>query len=164
MISQRISSMFAAVFAALLLFANPALAGGSPHFIAHSTTASLSGTSLVVKFKEAGLAAGAQETIKLSAQLSATYQCVNKGGHVPSDPKKTTRNTSPSSYTNFTVDKNGNLTGSVSLTVPAASGVLSCPGGQTATLTAFTWSGIVIEDITSGAKLSIAGTFTGPSA
>ena len=102
--------------------AGPALAGGSPHFIKSGTGASLSGTSLVVQFKEAGLSSGSVETIQATAHLDATYQCVNGGGNVPSDPKKTTISSDVSQSGVFTAGQNGNLVGSLTLSAPAAVG------------------------------------------
>jgi hypothetical protein len=147
-----------AAVALVLVGAGPAIAG-SPHFIGNATTASPSGTSLVVQFKEAGLPSGAVETIQATAHLDATYQCVNGGGNVPSDPKKTTISSDISASGVFTAGKNGNVTGSLTLSPPAASSVLNCPGGQTATLVSGTWSNVSISDLTSGAFLAIPGTF-----
>jgi acyl-CoA reductase-like NAD-dependent aldehyde dehydrogenase len=45
----------------------PAAFAGSPHFIDHSTSSSISGSSLVCNFKEAGLSAGSIETITCGA-------------------------------------------------------------------------------------------------
>src|SRR5215218_9499686 len=88
MMSKRIFAIIAALFAAIVMFANPAMAG-NPHFIKNATGASVEGTTLTVTFKEAGLPSGATETITVSALVTATFQCVNNGGKVPSDPKKT---------------------------------------------------------------------------
>ena len=160
MIIRRALIALAATAALVLAGAGPALAGGSPHFIKNGTSASLSGTSLVVQFKEAGLSAGAVETIQATAHLDATYQCVNGGGNVPSDPKKTTVSSDVSQSGVFTVGQNGNLVGSLTVSAPAAASVLSCPGGQTATLSAVMWSAIHVDDLTSGAALAIRGTFS----
>lgn len=149
----------AAAAAALMLAAGPAVAG-SPHFIKNATTVSASGTDLVVKFKEAGLESGSVETVQASAHLDATYQCINKGGHNPDDPKKTTISADVSESGEFTATKNGNLVGSLTLSAPAAADVLDCPGGQTATLTVVTWTGVEVTDLTSGAWIAIAGEFT----
>jgi hypothetical protein len=159
MMSKRILALFAALFTALLVLASPAQAG-NPHFIKNATSASLSGTSLVVKFKEAGLPSGATETVTVSATLSATYQCVNNGGKNPNDPKKTTINTAVSTSGEFKADKNGNITGSLTLSAPAAATVLDCPSGQRATLTVVSYTAISITDDDSGATLAIPGTFS----
>lgn len=155
MISRRTFSVIAAVCAALL-FTTTAAHAGSAHFIANQTSASQSGTTLTVKFKEAGLESGSVETIQITAHLDATYSCVNNGNKVPSDPKKTTVDQDFKTQGSFPVDKNGNLNGSLSLSPPAASSVLSCPGGQTATLISAVWSDVSIDDLTSGAHLDIS--------
>src|SRR4029453_3056959 len=95
-------------FALALVGASPAVAG-SPHFIRNATTASLDGVSLVVDFKEAGLEAGAVETIQVTAHLDALYQCVNGGGNVPSDPKKTTVSSDVTGSGHFPPEQTGNL-------------------------------------------------------
>ena len=155
MISRRILSTIAAVCAALLMTATAAHAGNA-HFIASQTSASQSGTTLTVKFKEAGLASGSVETIQITAHLDATYSCVNNGNKVPSDPKKTNVSSDFQESGTFTAGKNGNLTGTLSVSAPAASSVLSCPRGQRATLISAAWSDISIDDLTSGAHLDIS--------
>ncbi|MBC7594800.1 MAG: hypothetical protein H7288_12820 [Kineosporiaceae bacterium] len=155
---RRIISLGAAVFA-ILLFTTTAAFAGNGHFISNATSASSSGSTLTVKFKEAGLQSGATETITISAHLDATYKCINGGGKNPSDPKKTTINSTVSQSGEFTAAKNGNLTGSLSVSAPAASSVLDCPGGQTATLMSVTWTNVSISDADSGAFLAIPGTY-----
>lgn len=159
---QRIAAAAAAALAAVALAlagASPAVAG-SPHFIRNATSASLDGVSLVVDFKEAGLEAGAVETIQVTAHLDALYQCVNKGGNVPSDPKKTTISSDVSESDEFTAAKNGNLVGTLTVDPPNAASVLDCPGGQRSTLVSVTWSDVIIDDLTSGASLALTGTFS----
>jgi hypothetical protein len=150
----------AATAALVLGGAGPALAGGSPHFIKSGTGASLSGTSLVVHFKEAGLSAGSTEAVEATAHLDATYQCVNGGGNVPADPKKTTISSEASASGFFPVEQNGNLVGTLTLNAPAAADALDCPGGQTATLTAAVYTNVQVIDHTSGATFAIRGTFS----
>ncbi len=152
--TRRILSILAAFFAAML-FTTTAAYAGNAHFIASGTSASTSGTSLVVKFKEAGLESGSVETVQVSAHLYAVYQCINGGGHNPSDPKKATIDSSVSTSGTFEAGKNGNLTGSLSVSAPSAGSVLSCPGGQKATLISVDWSNVVIDDLTSGAHLAL---------
>lgn len=156
---HRIVATAGALAVVAILSAAPAFAGNA-HFIAAHTSASASGTDLVVKFKEAGLESGSVETVQASAHLDATYQCVNKGNHNPDDPKKTTVSADVSQSGQFTAGKNGNLVGSLALSAPAAATVLDCPNGQRATLTVVSWSDISIADLTSGAFLAIPGTFT----
>lgn len=163
---KRIFAILAAVFTALFLFGGPAQAAppnGNPHFIKNATSASLSGSNLNVSFKETGLPSGATETITATADLSATYQCINNGGHNPTDPKKTTINVSVSASGEFTADKNGNVTGTLTLSAPDAGSVLDCPNGQTATLTAWSYTNVKVTDEDSGASITINGTFSGGS-
>jgi hypothetical protein len=146
----------AAVFAATLVTASVAFAGGSPHFIAHGTGVSLSGSTLQCNFKEAGLSAGAVETVSCAGDEVTTYECVNNGGRNPSASNKTSTNTTFDQTGTFTADKNGNLVNSV--TVNPAASTLSCPKGQTLTFVSVCYSNITITDTTSGAT---AGPFDG---
>jgi hypothetical protein len=160
--TRSLISTAAVTAASVLLAAGPAFAGNG-HFIASATSASASGPTLTVKFKEAGLESGAVVTITAYAHLDATYQCVNGGGKNPNDPKKTTVSADVSNSDTFTAPKNGNITGSLTLTAPAAASVLDCPNGQKATLSIVTWSDISIADTTSppdGDTLDIPGTFS----
>ena len=57
----------------------PIALAGSPHFIASATSASVSGNTLTVSGKEAGLGDEAQ----IHIVLTATALCINNGGHHP---------------------------------------------------------------------------------
>ena len=150
----------AAVSVAAMAVASPAMAGNA-HFIKNATSASLSGSSLVCKFKEAGLESGSVETVTCSATESITYECVNGGGKNPSASNKHTFVTTVSKTGSFTADKNGNVVGSLSLAPASASSLgFSCPPGQTVTFVGVTYSNISIVDSTSGASIAVPGTFT----
>jgi len=129
---------------------------GSPQFGKNATTASASGFDLTVSFQEAGLESGAVKTIQVTAHLEATYRCINNGGANPTDPKKTTISSDGRSVNGR---RERQPVGSLTLSPPAASSVLGCPNGQTATPTVVTWSNIGIADL-SGAFLAIPGTFS----
>jgi hypothetical protein len=145
---------------ALALAAVPAFAG-SPHFIKNATGATLSGSNLVVKFKEAGLASGSVETVTSSATATTTYECVNGGGKNPSASNKTTTVTDVSKTGTFTADKNGNLVGTQTLSPPTAAQLgFSCPPGQKTTFVGVTYSDVSVRDTTSLATFSIPGTFS----
>ena len=151
----------AAAVALAALVAVPVALAGSPHFIKNASYASLSGKNLVCHFKEAGLAAGSVETIKCSASESITYECVNGGGQNPSASNKHTFVTTASRTGSFTADMNGNVVGTLTLAPASASSLgFRCPSGQTVTLVSVTYSSIKVQDLTSGASLSLAGTFT----
>jgi hypothetical protein len=156
----------AAVTVVLTGMAPSATAGGSPHFISHATYSSLSGSSLVANFKEAGLAAGSQETLTLSATESVTYECVNGGGKNPSASNKHTFVTTSSTSGVFTADKNGNLVGSLTLAPASPSSVgFSCPPGQRLTFVGVTYRDVTLTDWTSGISTTLADqSYTNPSA
>src|SRR3954462_6065275 len=103
----------ASMTVAALVATGATAASGSPHFIKNASSASLSGSSLVCKFKEAGLASGSVETVTCSATESITYECVNGGGKNPSASNKKTFATTASKTGQFTADKNGNIVGSL---------------------------------------------------
>ena len=136
-------------------------ASGNPHFIKNATSVSQSGSSLVIKFKEAGLASGAVETITSSATATTTYACVNKGGHNPCASNKTTTKTEVSKSGTFTADKNGNVVGTQTLSPPTAAELgFSCPPGQTVTFVGVSYSNVNVTDNTSGASMALPGTFS----
>jgi hypothetical protein len=147
--------IFALLVAAVAVPA--AFAGGSPHFINNATVSSISGSSLVCNFKEAGLSAGSTETITCSATETVTYECVNNGGKNPSASNKTTFQIAASSSGEFTADKNGNLVGSQTLDVTSPDALnFSCPKGQTLTLVSVFYTNVTVTDNTSGAFASLA--------
>jgi hypothetical protein len=135
----------------------PSFAGGSPHFIANATSCTQQGNNLVCTFKETGLSSGSVETVSVSVFANAGYGCVNGGGTVPSDPKKTTSG-ELTTTTTFTADKNGNILGSITVSPLAANQALSCPKGQTATLLSVSYvAPATLTDQTSGATTTISG-------
>src|SRR5215203_62989 len=137
---------------ALALAAVPAFAG-NPHFIKNATYASLSGSSLNVHFKEAGLQSGAVENVRVTATEAITYECVNGGGMNPSASNKHTFQTTGSASGTFTADKNGNIVGNLTITRKSAASLgFSCPPGQTTTFVSVVYSNVVVTDTTSGAS------------
>jgi hypothetical protein len=148
--------------------ASPAQAGsGSPHFIGSATSASLSGADLVCSFKEAGLPSGAVEAVTCRTLEAVSYECVNGGTKNPAASNKRSFNTSASVSGIFQANRNGNLVGSETIVPKSALSLgFTCPPGQTVTLVSVTYSGVSIVDDTSGASISIPGsfTFTNPSA
>jgi hypothetical protein len=135
-------------------------AQGNAHFIKNATNATLSGSNLVVHFKETGLASGATETITATASALTTYECVNNGGHNPSASNKTTTQTKVSASGQFKADKNGNVEDTLTLSPPTASQLgFSCPSGQTVTFVSVTYSSVMVTDETSDASFSIPGSY-----
>jgi hypothetical protein len=165
---KSVLTLAAAVLAAAALAVTPALAAnGNPHFIKNASSATLSGSSLTCNFKEAGLASGSIETVTCNATESVAYECVNGGGKNPAASNKSTFQTTASKTGTFTADRNGNIVGSLTLTPASASSLgFSCPPGQTVTFVGVTYSNVRVVDSTSGASISLPGTFsyTNPSA
>jgi hypothetical protein len=136
--------------------ATPALAV-SPHFI--SANAQLSGTNLVVNFKEAGLGTNQLITYVASADSTVTYVCVNNGGSNPSAQNKTTISGPVSATGTFSSGKNGNVVASLTLNPPGPGG-FSCPKGQSLQIAQVTYTNVSITDTTNGVTEPIAGTFS----
>src|SRR5262245_3018057 len=76
--TSRVGAVAVAVFTSLMLTAGAAWAG-SAHFVDDTVTKSVSGNTLTVSGKEAGLGDEAQVHIV----VSATALCINNGGHHP---------------------------------------------------------------------------------
>ena len=158
---RRLAFGVASAPALLLAAALPAHASGSAHFIKSATSASQSGANVIVSFKEAGLSSGSHETVTVSALTSTAYECVNGGGKNPSASNKRSFTTTVSKSGVFTADRNGNITGSETLSPPSAASLgFSCPSGQTTTFVSVSYSGLKVTDSTSGASTSFSGTFS----
>jgi hypothetical protein len=139
----------------VLAFGTPAQAA-SPHFV--RATADLSGTDLVVSFKEAGLGDNQLITYVASADATATYVCVNRGGANPSAQNKITVSGPVSATGTFSSGKNGQVTASLTISPPGPGG-FSCPPGQRLAIAQVVYSNVTITDTTNGVTESIPGTF-----
>jgi len=129
----------------------------SPHFVRADAT--LSGTNLVVSFKEAGLGTNQLITYEANADATATYVCVNRGGANPSAQNKTTVSGPVSATGTFSSGKNGQVTASLTLSPPSAGG-FSCPTGQSLEIAQVTYTNVSITDTTNGVTEPIPGTFS----
>jgi hypothetical protein len=152
---KRRIAVVALVFVAFALIAQQALAV-SPHFV--SASARLSGTNLVVSFKEAGLGTNQLISYTASADATATYVCVNKGGGNPSASNKTTVSGPVTASGEFSSGKNGNVTASLTLSPPGP-GSFSCPPGQSREIAQVTYTNVAITDNTNVITEPIPGTF-----
>jgi hypothetical protein len=153
---RRILFVLAAVFATAAI-AVPAATAVSPHFISASATLNANGT-LTGSFKEAGLGTNQLINYTLSANGTATWVCVNKGGANPSAQNKTTVNGPVTASGTFNSGKNGNVVGSLTLSPPPSD--ISCPSGQTLQLASVSYTDVVITDTTNNVSESIPGTFS----
>ena len=156
----RVFTMLAVALGTIILSIGPTqAANGNAHFV--KTSASASGSSLTVTFKEAGLSSGSVETVTATADWTAQFACFNGGGNHPKASNKETFSGSSSGSGEFTADRNGNINGSVTVLAPTISNNdFTCPAGQTEALTYIQWSNISITDETSGASADVPGTFT----
>jgi hypothetical protein len=103
-IMRRLFVMLAAIFAVLIMSSGNAFAG-SPHFV--GVQSSVSGNTLTVSGKEAGLGNETQVHIV----VTATAECINGGSHHP----KAANKTSVAAEGDFPV-QNGQATFSLSVT------------------------------------------------
>jgi hypothetical protein len=130
---------------------------GNPHFI--NASATLVGTDLRVDFKEAGLGSDPAATVTIVASATATRldACQNNGGNFPSDPKKQETTATAEASGEFSPGKNGQITDSLTLSLPATS--LVCPPGQNAVLVSFAYTDVSVTDITHDVSRTAPGTF-----
>jgi hypothetical protein len=149
-------ALVALVFTALAVFSQQAYAD-SPHFVRASASLNKDGT-LTVSFKEAGLGTNQLIDYVATADATATYVCVNRGGKNPEAKNKTTVSGPVSATGTFSSGKNGQVTASLTISPPSA-GEFSCPNGQDLELAQVTYTNVAITDSTNGVTEPIAGTF-----
>jgi hypothetical protein len=141
-IPLRLSLLAAALSITALAFAAPALA--APHF--HSATSSVNASgALVVNFDERGLG---NENIDytLTADATALYACINRGGKNPEAANKQAFEGQVSGGGSFEV-KNGRVVESITAG-PLLAPQFTCPSGQRRVLAAVTYTNIVLTDTT----------------
>jgi hypothetical protein len=131
---------FRAVVAALLMLVlmTGAAAAGSPHFINSATSVTISGNTLTVSGKEAGLGDEAQIHVVLTAEA----QCINPGDHHPKAGNKA----SFSAAGDFPV-QNGKANFSLSVTATFQPDCLPPMSLE--------WLSVTLEDTTNGLTLTI---------
>jgi hypothetical protein len=152
---KRLLILLSAPLLVLLAWASPANAV-SPHFV--RADAHTSGANLVVEFKEAGLGTNQLIHYVASADATATYVCVNRGGGNPSAANKTTVSGPVSAEGTFSSGKNGQVTASLTLNPPGPGG-FSCPPGQSLEIAQVVYTNVSITDTTNNITEPIPGTF-----
>ncbi|EKQ51319.1 MULTISPECIES: hypothetical protein [unclassified Clostridium] len=128
-----------------------------PHFT--RVNAFLEGANLCVTFKEAGLGNNQLITYTLSANASAEYACVNKGGQFPQASNKETVSGPVSTTATFESDRNGQVTATICLSPPQP-GSFSCPPGQQLVLVSVTYNTVTLTDTTNSVTIGVSGTFS----
>ena len=121
----------------LLVFSAVAVAA-SPHFIG-TPQASVSGNTLTVTFKAAGLGNVDEATFNLSGTVLVSSRCYTKSGNKPQAANK--QETLSINQTETFPVRNGQTTGS--FTVSPLS-TLSCPKGQRVVIESVDYSNLVL--------------------
>jgi hypothetical protein len=148
---RRMLLLFVAALATAAL-AVPAALAVSPHFIRASGSLESNG-ALTVDFKEAGLGTNQNINYLLTADATATYVCVNKGGGNPSAQNKTTVAGPVSASDTFNSGKNGQVTASLTAQPPPSD--ISCPPGQSLELAQVSYINIVLTDTTNNVSITV---------
>lgn len=150
--SKKRSTIFVvfAVFTAVFAFATPASAA-APKF--HSATSSVNNAgALVVDFDERGLG-NENVDYTVTADATAVYACLNRGGNHPEAANKETINAEVSAAGSFE-PKNGRVVASLTAGPPSAGG-FSCPSGQRLVLASVSYTNIVLTDTTNNVTTSV---------
>src|SRR5215211_6859489 len=142
---RRILILLGAVISALALGATAAHAD-NPHFIRADGNIGGDG-ALTVSFKEAGLGTNQLIDYEATADATATWVCVNRGGGNPSAQNKTTVAGPVSATGTFSSGKNGQVTASLTLSPPPSD--ISCPPGQSLELASVLYTNVTLTDTTS---------------
>ena len=135
---KRFTLLIAAVLAFAAVAATPALAA-SPHFVG-TPTATVSGNTLTVNFKAAGLGNDTTVPITLSGDVTVNSRCYTKSGNKPQAANK--QETIHVDQTRDFPVRNGQTTGSFTVT-PLST--LTCPGGQRVVIESVDFSGLALS-------------------
>ena len=140
-----------ATLVALFALAAPAFAA-APKF--HAATSSVNNAgALVVSFDERGLG-NDNVDYTLTADATALYACINRGGKHPQAANKESFEGQVSGGGSFEV-KNGRVVASLTAG-PLLAPQFTCPSGQNRVLAAVSYSNIVLTDTTNGVSTSVA--------
>lgn len=149
--SLRTIVMATAALVVMLATAAPALAQ-SPHFIRASGNLNADG-SLTVSFKEAGLGTNQLINYALTADGTAVYVCVNRGGANPSASNKTAVAGPVIATGSFSSGKNGQVTAALTVQPPFQD--IGCPPGQNQELASVTYTNVVLTDTTNNVSIAL---------
>jgi hypothetical protein len=117
----------------------------SPHFIGTPTCTKSVTSGLTCSGKAAGLGNGPTAAFLTASSVTATYECVNKGGNVaPGQPVVTQAVTGP---TQNITPRNGQIVFSPNIPPPATpSPAATCPNGNwSVRLTSLTYTNVVLH-------------------
>jgi hypothetical protein len=140
-----------ATLVALFALAAPAVAA-APKF--HAATSSVNNAgALVVSFDERGLG-NDNIDYTVTADATALYACINKGGNHPQAANKEAFEGQVSGGGSFEV-KNGRVVADLTAG-PLLAPQFTCPSGQRRVLAAVSYTNIVLTDTTNGVSTSVA--------
>jgi hypothetical protein len=149
-IPLRVSLLTAALSITALAFAAPALAA-APKFFSATSSVNNDG-ALVVNFDERGLG-NDNVDYTLTADATALYACINRGGKNPSAANKQAFEGQVSGGGSFEV-KNGRVQASLT-TGPLLAPQFTCPSGQRRVLAAVSYTNIVLTDTTNDVSTAV---------
>ena len=135
---SAVALIAAAVFAAVAV-------AQSPHFIGTPSCTKSTTTGLTCSGKAAGLGNEPANVFLTADSITATYECVNKGGNVaPGQPVVTQNVAGP---TQTITPHNGQITFSATLPVPTPpSAATECPNGNwSVRLTSLTYTNVMLH-------------------
>jgi hypothetical protein len=118
----------------------------------------LQGPNLLCSFKEAGLGTNQLINYACTADATAVYVCVNRGGGNPSASNKTTVSGPVVGTGTFSSGKNGQVVASVTVEPPPSD--ISCPSGQSLELASVIYTNVEMTDTTNDVTEPIPGTFS----
>jgi hypothetical protein len=148
---RRVAAALVMSLALMAMMATAAFAQNE-HFIRASGSLNNDG-SLTVSFKEAGLGTNQNIDYALTADATATYVCVNRGGANPSAQNKTTVAGPVIATGTFNSGKNGQVTASLTVSPPPSD--ISCPPGQSLELASVTYTNVVLTDTTNDVSIEL---------
>ena len=134
---KRLPLLLVAMLAFGAFAATSALAA-SPHFV-RTPTATVSGNTLTVNFKAAGLGNDTTVPITLSGDVTVNSPCYTKSGNKPQAANK--QETIHVDQTRDFPVRNGQTSGSFTVT-PLST--LSCPGGQHVVIESVDYSNLAL--------------------
>ena len=134
---SRASAVLAGLVS-VLVFSAVAVAA-SPHFIG-TPSATVSGNTLTVTFKAAGLGNAEGATFNLTGNVEVFSRCYNHGGNKPQADNK--QETIAVNQTQTFPVRNGQTTGSFTVT---AESTLTCPGNQVVVIESVDYSDLVLS-------------------
>ena len=150
---RHVAAVLAAVFCLSIVSALPASAVAAKF---HSVDGSVNNNgSLTVSFDERGLGNGNID-YTLTADVDATFACINGGGKNPSAANKRTISSEVSTSGSFE-SKNGRVVASLTTSAPTA-GDFACPNGQRLVLASVSYTNIVLTDTTNGTSTMVDDT------